>query len=208
MRDSMIIINVLEGDEHQPNISNITNQAEFYHLKKVEEETVENIAEFEHAISSGGYDYFVLIGHGDEMCFTDNKLFEIEWSEIGEKICNAGCLNDNSILMMYCCKGGVMEVAFTLFAECKHLAYVFGSKEEMYPIELAIGFNLFMYQLEFKDLSPELAARKALEGTDRLFTCYFRNDVLKNPHWHNNYCKDCASAERGYGEISDCPDCP
>lgn len=152
---------------------------------------VNNIEDFKSALRGKKLDYLFLAGHANEECFSDNKVFRESWSEIGKIICSLECLNNDSIIMLYCCKGGMVKVAYTLFAECPNIRYVLGAKQIITAIQLTVGFNVFMYHVEYRKTDPVLAARKSTDATDIRFECFDRIDAEVNPHWHNNYCKDC-----------------
>ena len=72
----------------------------------------QEVLTLEDALKLGTFDYLYFAGHGDETCFTDNKLLNLTWTEIGELICQTRCLNNNAIVMLYCCKGGLSPVVF------------------------------------------------------------------------------------------------
>ena len=152
---------------------------------------VSNLDELKLALSEGKYDYIYFAGHGNETCFSDNHLFTSSWSEIGIIICETDCLADNSIIMLYCCKGGINTVAFQLIAECNNISYVCGAKQNMKSIDLIIGFNVFMYNIESRRIDPVIAANKSTAATDIRFECFDRVSVQCNPHYHQNYCKTC-----------------
>ncbi len=155
-------------------------------------EDVSNIGELETVLTGNKYDYIYFAGHGDETCFSDNKLFTTSWSTIGEIICRTDCLNPDSIVMLYCCKGGINTVAYQLIAECDKISYICGAKQNMRNIDLIIGFNVFMYSIESRNIDPVIAAQKSVAATDIRFECFDRISVECNPHYHQNYCKTCA----------------
>ena len=152
---------------------------------------VSSLEELKTALTGETYDYIYFAGHGDETCFSDNKLFTSSWSEIGEVICKSNCLNANSIIMLYCCKGGLTTVAYQLFAECQQISFVCGAKQNMKNIDLIIGFNIFMYNIESRNIDPVISAEKATLATEIRFECFNRIDVETNPHYYYNYCKTC-----------------
>lgn len=190
---NVLILNITSSVAKE-NIVDVYCHGKSYNMN-VSHKTVHNIDEFKNELIDKSLDYLFLAGHANEECFTDNKFFHQSWDGIGEIICTSNCLNDNSILMLYCCKGGMVKVAYTLFAECPNIRYVLGAKQDMYPIQLTVGFNVFMYHVEFRKTDPVLAARKATDATDIRFECFDRIDAEVNPHWHNNYCKDCHDSQ-------------
>jgi hypothetical protein len=193
---NVLILNIT-SDVKKENIVDIYCHGQSYNMK-VAHETVNNIDEFQNALRGKKLDYLFLAGHANEECFANNNFFHQSWAEIGNIICTAECLNKDSILMLYCCKGGMVNVAYTLFAECPNIRYVLGAKQNMYPIQLTVGFNVFMYHVEHRKTDPVLAARKATDATDIRFECFDRIDAEVNPHWHTNYCKDCHERNQSF----------
>ena len=178
-------------DIEDVSISQIYSYANHYKIQ-VEHKDVKSIEEIETAMSSGEkYDYIYFAGHGDETCFTDNDLFMTSWAEIGQAICKSNCLSKKSIIMLYCCKGGINTVAYQLIAECPNIEYVCGAKQNVSSIDLIIGFNVFIYNIERRKIDPVLSANKATDATDIRFECFDRVDVEANPLYFYNYCKTC-----------------
>lgn len=162
---------------------------------------VSSIKELESELKIRKLDYIYFAGHGNETCFTNNESFLTSWSEIGQTVCKTNCLNPNSIILLYCCKGGINTVAYQLIAECDKLSYICGAKQNMRNIDLIIGFNVFLYNVEARNIDPVLAAEKATSATEIRFECFDRVDVIANPHYHQKYCKDC-----GNNTSNDCPE--
>jgi hypothetical protein len=192
MNKKLLIIRVT-NDVLDVSIQETFCMARHYNID-VEYKDVSTITELENSLNSGKiYDYVYFAGHGDENFFSDNKNFTASWSQIGEAICKTKCLNDNAIIMLYCCKGGVHTVAFKLMADCPNIKYVCGAKQSVSSIDLMTGFNVFIYNIERKYLDPVLAAAKSTNATDIRFECFDRTDVQINPQYVYNYCKDCKS---------------
>jgi len=147
--------------------------------------------DLEDALKLGSFDYLYFAGHGDETCFTDNKLLNLTWTEIGELICQTSCLNNNAIVMLYCCKGGLSPVVFELMATCPSVQYVCGAKQNVSGLDLTTGFVVFLYNVEHRKIDPTISANKATDATDIRFQCFNRVDVEFNPMYFHNYCKNC-----------------
>ncbi|MBL0112558.1 MAG: hypothetical protein IPP42_17665 [Saprospiraceae bacterium] len=177
-------------DIHDVSIAEIYCHAHHYNIQPSHVD-VSSLDELRVALTGRKLDYLYFAGHGDETCFTDNKLFATSWDVIGRTICEANCLNNNSIIMLYCCKGGINTVAYQLIAECKQIAYICGAKQNMKSIDLIIGFNIFLYSIENRNISPVISAHKATLATDIEFECFDRITVESNPRYYYGYCKDC-----------------
>jgi hypothetical protein len=177
-------------DVHDISISEIYCHAHHYNIQPSHID-VSSLDELKVALIGKKLDYLYFAGHGDETCFTDNNIFSTTWNVIGKTICEANCLNPNSIIMLYCCKGGINTVAYQLIAECNQISYICGAKQNMKNIDLIIGFNVFLYSIENRNISPVISAQKATLATDIEFECFDRVDVESNPRYYYNFCKDC-----------------
>lgn len=153
---------------------------------------IESVEELTEVLRAKKYDYIYLAGHGDESCFSDNKAFNLSWTEIGMLICETDCLNPESIMMLYCCKGGMGSVVYTLMGMCENIKYVCGAKQSVNSLDLTTAFTMFLYHFEYKGINPVISAQKASLATDIRFECYDRGDVQMNPLFYEfYYCKEC-----------------
>ena len=155
-------------------------------------EDIQTKEELEELLKRSKYDYIYLAGHGDEVCFTDNNNFNLSWSDIGNLICRTDCLNPESIIMLYCCKGGMGSVVYTLMGMCKNIKYVCGAKQSVSSLDLTTAFTMFLYHFEHRKINPVISAQKASFATDIRLECYDRGDVEMNPIFHKiYYCAEC-----------------
>lgn len=169
----------------------ITNQSGFLGIE-VKEEVVDSIdtlkAIFEkYKLEAIKFDYVYLCTHGDSNGFDiemGNK-FEMSWAKFGEIICQSDLLNDNTIFLLACCRGGIFKVAMDMFAVCNSINYVCGAKWKLRSADLATGFVVFLYNLKFKKAEPSYAAQKATLATDYTFTCHDRAEIESSPHYEN-----------------------
>lgn len=153
---------------------------------------IRSVEELEPLLKDKKYDYIYLAGHGDETCFTDNNNFNLSWSDIGNIICKTDCLNPESIIMLYCCKGGMGSVVYTLMGMCENIKYVCGAKQSVRSIEISTAFTMFLYNHEYRGINPVISAQKASLATDIRLECYDRGDVEMNPIFHQfYYCEEC-----------------
>nr|WP_315258715.1 hypothetical protein [uncultured Flavobacterium sp.] len=156
---------------------------------------IQKVEELEPLLEGNKYDYIYLAGHGDETCFTDNNDFNLSWSDIGNLICKTDCLNPESIIMLYCCKGGMGSVVYTLMGMCENIKYVCGAKQSVSSLDLTTAFTMFLYHFEHRGINPVISAQKASLATDIRLECYDRGDVEMNPLFHQYYyCEECGKA--------------
>lgn len=159
---------------------------------KITASDIQTEEELKALLKGNRFDYIYLAGHGDETCFTDNKDFSLSWSDIGNIICETNCLNPESIIMLYCCKGGMGSVVYTLMGMCENIKYVCGAKQSVSSLDLVTAFTMFLFHYEHRGINPVISAQKASFATDIRLECYDRGDVEMNPLFHQNYyCEEC-----------------
>jgi hypothetical protein len=166
----------IEGEEHECNL--IKTQAVLYGIKTIEIEP-KNITELSETIHNGTkYDFIYLSSHGNSIGFGNSLgTINISWYEFGVMLCGSSCLNYNSILMLSCCRGGLNEVAYDLFFCCPNISFVVGPRQSLVPSDMAISFNILLYNLVHRNIDPIVACEKIKLGTDIRFVCFDRLEV-------------------------------
>jgi hypothetical protein len=176
------------GDE----IGLITHQAQFLNITVTEEvidteETMQTVFE-KHEAAKTSFDFVYLCTHAD------SKGFDIEmgvdksdmtWGRFAQIMCESGVLNDETVFLLACCRGGLFKVATDMFAVCNKINFVCGAKWTLRPADLATGFVVFLYNLSFKSAEPSYAAQKATAATDYTFTCHDRSEIESHPQYEN-----------------------
>lgn len=181
-----------DKDIYQEAIDDICLHTKHYNIDS-ESFDVSSAEELQNVLEKNGdFDYIYFAGHGKSTCFgTENGEFNISWEDIGEIICNSSCLRENAIIMMYCCKGGLNTIAYQLMAACNNIEYVCGAKQNVKNIDLIIGFNVFLYNIQVRNIDPVIAAEKSTRATEIRFECFDRTEVESNPLYYYKYCVDC-----------------
>jgi hypothetical protein len=177
-------------DVYDDAILELNSHAKHYNIEPshIDVKSIEDLGQH---LKGKKYDYIYFAGHGNGACFGDPKSFISDWSIIGSVVCESDCLNEHAIIMLYCCKGGLNTVAFKLMAACSNIEYVCGAKQNMKNIDLIIGFNVFLYNIEYRNIDPVLSAQKSTLATEIRFECFDRTEVEANPLYYYNYCPDC-----------------
>lgn len=157
-------INVLRILNLQYNISTVLFEAD----------SEQNIHD---ALCSGNYDYIYFAGHGDESTFSNKTGFMMSWEELASLIRHSDAIKENSMLMMYCCKGGSKDAIEKLMLGCKNLDWVCGSTQDSFSMELLMCFSLFIYNVEYKKINPLTAGLISAEATGAEFQCIPRGLV-------------------------------
>lgn len=146
----------------------------------------ENLSETISKYASEGktFDYLYLCTHGDKNGFDVNMGdhdLEITWSRFGQLMCESQILNEDTILLLACCKGGLFQVASDILAVCNKINFVCGVKWNVKPWDLTTGFVVFIHNVEIKEAEPNKAAERASLATDYTFKCYDRDEIEISP---------------------------
>ncbi len=166
----------IAGEEHE--CGGICNQAKLYNIEVINKNVVDNKDLDSILQSNGTFDYIYLSSHGDIEGFaSENGKVDISWSKFAALLCSTGCMNDDCIIMLSCCRAGLNQVAYTLFANCTHVSYVVGPRQSLTSQEMHICFGIFFYSVEIRDIDPVVACEKIKAATDRRFSCYDREEV-------------------------------
>ena len=166
------------GSSNEPHECNgICEQARLYGIEVVCI-AVKNNGELKNILSSNGsFDYIYLSAHGCSDSFgSEDEEVDMPWNEFGGLLCSSGCMNDDCILMLSCCRGGLMQVAYTLFYHCTHISYILGPRQSLTSADMHICFGVFLYNVEVRNTDPVVACEKIKCATDQRFSCYDRQE--------------------------------
>lgn len=125
-------------------------------------------------------DYIYLCCHANKEGFDADmgaSKVAISWAMFSKIICEAEILMDDTILLLGCCEGGLIQVAIDIMAICNSINFVCGVKWKVKPWDLTTGFIVFIHNVEKKNAEPNYAAKKASLATDYTFLCHDRNEV-------------------------------
>ena len=153
--------------------------------------------------SNGAFDFIYLSAHGCADSFaSEDEEVNVTWADFSTKLCAAECMNDDCILMLSCCRGGLMQVAYTLFYYCSHISYVLGPRQSLTSADMHICFGLFLYNMEIRNTDPVVACEKIKCATDQRFSCYDReeeaiglNNYISTGYIDDIYKKICIEEE-------------
>lgn len=166
------------GSSDEPHECNgICEQAQLYGIEHVCKCVHDNV-ELEKILSSTGlFDYIYLSAHGNSEGFAseDGKV-DMSWQKLATMLCHSNCMNEDSILMLSCCRGGLMEVAYDIFLTCQDICYVLGPRQSLNSADMHICFGIFLYNMEIRHVDPVVACEKIRLATDQRFSCYDRQE--------------------------------
>jgi len=127
-------------------------------------------------------DILYISAHGNSkgFCNQDNSI-NINWLDLAYEICASDCLEDDAILLLSCCRGGLNEIAFDMFWSCPAISYVCGPRQEVESVESIIGFNILLFNILYRNLDPILSCEKIKSGSQIRFKCFDRLETIGEP---------------------------
>lgn len=178
MDDKRILVLKACGSSDEPHeCKGICTQAQLYGIESVCE-CVKNNDDLENILfTNGQFDYIYLSAHGNSEGFAsgDGEV-KMSWGMLAILLCNSKCMNEDSILMLSCCRGGLMEVAYDIFLTCQQICYVLGPRQSLTSADMHICFGIFLYNMEIRGVDPVVACEKIKLATDQRFSCYDREE--------------------------------
>lgn len=166
--------------EEEPECKNIASLCELYDLE-VKDYCPKNHKELYDALYSGDqYDYIYLSSHGDEQGFAneDGKI-SISWNVFSHLLCGSNCMNDDCIIYLSCCRGGLHNVAYELLYNCQKISYIVGPRQSLASSEMLISFSILLFNIETRMIDPIVACEKIKLATDLRFICFDRLETLE-----------------------------
>ena len=166
------------GSSDEPHeCGGICEQAQLYGIEHVCE-CVRNNNDLKRILSSNGeFDYIYLSAHGNSEGFaSEDGQVNMGWKTFAMLLCNSRCMNEESILMLSCCRGGLMEIAYDIFLTCQQICYVLGPRQSLTSADMHICFGIFLYNMEMRGVDPVVACEKIKLATDQRFSCYDREE--------------------------------
>lgn len=173
----MLIIKACGNSDEPHECNGICEHAQLYGLEHVCK-CVHASEELEQILSTNGqFDYIYLSAHGNSEGFAseDGKV-NMSWNMLAILLCKTHAMNEDSILMLSCCRGGLMEVAYSIFLTCSQVCYVLGPRQSLTSADMHICFGIFLYNMENRGIDPVVACEKIKLATDQRFSCYDREE--------------------------------
>lgn len=177
MRKRILILKACRSSDEPHECNGICEQAQLYGIESVCK-CVKDNEDLEDILSSHDlFDYIYLSAHGNGEGFVseDDKV-NMSWQKLAMLLCQSKCMNEDSILMLSCCRGGLMEVAYDIFLTCQQICYVLGPRQSLTSADMHICFGIFLYNMEIRGVDPVVACEKIKLATDQRFSCYDRQE--------------------------------
>jgi len=123
----------------------------------------------------GPFQYVYLCAHANPHFFGEADGSAIHsWEDFAAAICAARCLDNEAVLLLACCRGGLKTVAETLFSNCEHIDYICGPRWTLTGPDISTGFHVFIYNMMSRREQPSTAVKRASKATGYDFFCYDR----------------------------------
>ena len=144
MSKEILTINACCSSDEPHECIGICEQVIWYRIESVCK-CVHNNEDLEKILYSNGLlDYLYLSAHGcpEGLASKDEKM-NMSWKRLATLLCHSKCMNEDSILMLSCCRGGLMEVAYDIFLTRQQICYVLGPRQSLTSADMHICFGIF-----------------------------------------------------------------
>lgn len=195
MYKRILVLKACGSSDEPYECNGISEQAQLYGIESVCK-CVRDNDDLEHILSANGlFDYIYLSAHGcSEGFVSEDEKVNMSWKRLATLLCNSKCMNEDSILMLSCCRGGLMEVAYDIFLTCQQICYVLGPRQSLTSADMHICFGIFLYNMEIRGVDPVVACEKIKLATDQRFSCYDRQEesisLMNYEEMHLGYAND------------------
>ena len=186
MHKRILILKVCGSSDEPHECNGICEQSQLYGIEPVCK-CVKDNEDLESILSSyGSFDYIYLSAHGNAEGFaSEDENVNMSWQELAMLLCKSKCMNEDCILMLSCCRGGLMEIAYNIFLTCQQINYVLGPRQSLTSADMHICFGIFLYNMEIRGVDPVVACEKIKLATDQRFSCYDREEESISLHNYN-----------------------
>lgn len=174
----MLIIQAcgIEGEINE--CLNIKSQAELYGIEVTQIKPVSNDDLIKSLNCSQRYDFIYLSSHGNEESFgSENGKIDFSWFDFGTELCSSDCMQEDCLVMLSCCRGGLNQVAYNLFYCCNKISYIIGPRQSLTPQDMLISFNILLFNVEIRKIDPIISCEKIKLGSDIRFVCFDRLEI-------------------------------
>jgi len=177
MNKRILILKACGSSDEPHECNGICEQAQLYGIESVCK-CVKDNEDLESSLYSHGlFDYIYLSAHGNSEGFaSEDEKVNMSWKRLAMLLCQSKCMNEDGILMLSCCRGGLMEVAYDIFLTCQQICYVLGPRQSLTSADMHICFGIFLYNMEMRGVDPVVACEKIKLATDQRFSCYDREE--------------------------------
>ncbi len=130
-----------------------------------------------YAETADKFDFIYVAAHGAHHCFGENAGPIARWADFAAVLCKTQLLNDNSVVFMGCCHGGLKKVSLILFSLCDQVSSVCGPRWSVSLGEVPVAIHVFLHNLLTKQLEPEYSAERTAAALGIYFPYYNRYEL-------------------------------
>lgn len=176
----ILILRACGSKDEEEECANIASQCRLYEFE-VDDRCPRNHKELKEALYCGEkYDYIYLSSHGNENGFgNEDDTIDVPWSVFSYLLCESQCMQDDCIIYLSCCRGGLHQVAYELLLNCRSISYIVGPRQSLNSAEMLISFSILLFNLEYRNIDPIVASEKIKCSTDLRFICFDRLETLE-----------------------------
>lgn len=192
-----LILRACGSEDENEECENIASQCRLYGFD-VDDYCLKNCKELDRALqNSNQYDYMYLSSHGNENGFgNENGTIDVPWNVFSYLLCKYQCMNDDCIVFLSCCRGGLHQVAYEMFYNCSSISYIVGPRQSLTSSEMLISFSVLLFNIEVRNIDPIVACEKIKLSTDLRFICFDSLEIVSDynfVYFGENYDSDCLS---------------
>jgi hypothetical protein len=175
----VLILRACGSKDEDEECVNIASQCKLYGFE-VDDYCPRNHKELKESLHSGKkYDYIYLSSHGNEKGFgNEDNTIDVPWC-VFSYLRESQCMQDDCIIYLSCCRGGLHQVAYDLFLNCSSISYIVGPRQSLSSAEMLISFSILLFNLEYRNIDPIVASEKIKCSTDLRFICFDRLETLE-----------------------------
>jgi hypothetical protein len=131
----------------------------------------------EFAMNNGKFDFLYIAAHGAHHCFGEDAGPISRWADFATILCRTSVLNENAVLFMGCCHGGLKKVSLILFSLCDQISSVCGPRWTVNLAEVPVAIHVFLHNLLINQIEPQYAAERTAAALGIYFPYYNRYEL-------------------------------
>lgn len=129
------------------------------------------------AAAKGKFDFLFVAAHGAHDCFGESTGLGVRWADFANSLCETQILNQDAIVFMGCCHGGLKKVSLILFSICDQISSVCGPRWTVNLAEVPVAIHVFLHNLLRNDIEPQYAAERTASALGIYFPYYNRYEL-------------------------------
>jgi hypothetical protein len=136
------------------------------------------------------FDFLYIAAHGAHHCFGENEGPIARWADFATILCRTNLLNQNAVVFMGCCHGGLKKVSLILFSLCDQISSVCGPRWTVNLAEVPVAIYVFLHNLLSNEIEPQYAAERTAAALGIYFPYYNRYELETEIIFLRHYAVD------------------